>query len=96
MPIKKGLGYSRSFVRSLSLLVVFPLVIGSVMLYKLHYAVLSFYFITFVAVPLIIWTIFFYRKQGTGHYHAASSGLKIIMSLGIFSFLIYFILNCVT
>jgi len=89
MPIKKGLAYAAHFSMLLSILVIVPLGWASVMLFNAHYNWLSAYIAVILIVPIIVWSVFLSQKTTPAHYHRASSGLKIIMLLGICSLIIY-------
>jgi len=90
MPIKKGLEFSRQFITALSLLAVVPLGIGAFVLYAHHYVMLSVY-VSLLVISLIAWSIFLYRRNTQQHYHSASQYLKVVMILGICSFIIYYL-----
>jgi len=89
MPVKKGLDYSARFSIALSLLVILPLGLASVVLFTYHYQWLSVYVAAVLIAPLIWWSVFLVRNSTTRHYHNARRGLKIIMLLGICSLIIY-------
>ena len=89
MPIKRGLDYATRFVMVLILLVITPLIFVSVILFRHNYVVPPLYICGALVLPLVIWSVFLGRKFTVHHYHNASSGLKIIMVIGICSLLIY-------
>lgn len=89
MPIKRGLGYSTRFIMVLVLLVIAPLILVSVLLYRHHYVLPPLYITGALVLPLIIWSVFLGKKFTAEHYHNASRGLKLIMIIGICSLLIY-------
>jgi len=89
MPIKFGLQFSNRFIQVLSALVVLPLSLASMVLLKHHFIILSLYLLVLLIAPIIAWALFLVRNFTGPHYHRASSFLKIIMLLGIFSLFIY-------
>ncbi|MES2701422.1 MAG: geranylgeranylglycerol-phosphate geranylgeranyltransferase [Bacteroidota bacterium] len=90
MPIKKGLRFAMVFTIVLALLVIIPLSVAPVLLYKYNYKLLAVYIAVMLAVPLIVWVVAFGRGRDTRHYHNASSWLKMIMLAGICSLIIYY------
>ena len=94
MPIKRGLGYATRFTIVLAILVISPLVLVSILLFRHQYILPPLYIIGALVLPLILWSVFLYRPAPDGkftvqHYHKASRWLKVIMITGICSLLIY-------
>ena len=89
MPIKKSLRYAARFTTVLALVVILALVVAALVLYGYQYRLLSLYVAAFLVLPLITWVLFLQRGNIAGHYHTASSRLKIVMVLGVCSLLIY-------
>ncbi len=89
MPIKKGLEYASRFTLALSVLVIAPVMAAAFVLHRHGHLLLSGYIVILLAVPMVVWSVFMGRSATEQHYHQASTGLKIIMVLGICSLLIY-------
>jgi len=89
MPIKCGLDYSTRFIMALASLVVLPLIAVTVILFWHHYVIPPLYITGALILPIIIWSLFLGRKYTVQHYHNASTGIKLIMMIGICSLLIY-------
>jgi 4-hydroxybenzoate polyprenyltransferase len=90
MPIRKGLRFAARFTLALSAFPLAVVALSALLLYIWHYYLLATYIALMLAVPLIAWMIAFPRRHNTGHYHAASRWLKLIMVAGVCSLLIYY------
>lgn len=89
MPVIMGLKYARNFALVLSALVIAPLAALAGRLYYDRFSVLSVYF-GLIVVAIIFWGVFLHTgSPNAKHYHTASSGLKLIMLLGVCSLVIY-------
>ncbi len=88
MPVKKGLEFSGSFVLGLAVLAIFPLAVGSIILYRPRLFLLSAYLVLLI-LTIVTWCVFLKRGATPQHYSSASRGLKVVMLLGICSLLIY-------
>lgn len=89
MPLKKGLKFATQCCSVLAVLVIIPLVVASYLLVTHHDTGLPVYISGLLLIPLAIWTWQLGRGTTTGHYHRASTRLKLIMLLGIFSLVVY-------
>lgn len=89
MPIKMGIGATVRFTQLLCGITIMVLAFLSWRLIAVQYFVLCAYTFLLLIIPLTIWGIFISRKNTTQHFHSASRYLKIIMTLGICSLIIY-------
>jgi len=90
MPVKRGLRYATRFAVALSALVIIPLIMASYILFsKEGYRILPLYVIALLVIPLLLWAVFLNKELTAKHYHKASTWLKAIMLLGVFSLLVY-------
>jgi 4-hydroxybenzoate polyprenyltransferase len=89
MPIRRGLQFAARFTVALAVVVILSLAIGVAALASRHYVLLPYYCSALLILPLILWSVYFYRGRGKAHYHKASGMLKLIMLLGVCSLIIY-------
>ncbi len=89
MPVKRGLKFATRFTLALTMLVVIPLVLASVVLYQKSYIFLAAYVLALLVAPLLAWALFLNKNVTSQHYAKASRWLKIIMLLGVFSLVVY-------
>jgi 4-hydroxybenzoate polyprenyltransferase len=85
LPITWGLRKAKVFVLVLQALVVLPLAFAGLLLHNF----LGYYILLCIALPLLIWTAFFFTQSTTLHFALCSKYLKIIMLLGIGLLLVY-------
>jgi 4-hydroxybenzoate polyprenyltransferase len=90
MPIKWGLLLSVRFIQVLGLLVIVPLIIGSLKLMRTEWMPLGVYTLALIVAPLLVWIVYLPRKATTQHYLNMSRWLKLIMVSGILSFIVYY------
>jgi len=91
MPIKWGLLRSVRFCQLLGLLVIAPLLIAGVKLCIAAWWPLGIYTIVALALPVTAWILFLPLRATKQHYHSASGYIKIIMLLGVFSLIVYYL-----
>ena len=90
MPIKKGIQFSRHFTTALSMFAIVPICVASCVLFTHNYLPMSLY-VAFLALSIILWTLFLQRGHSERHFSLASRYLKFIMLLGIGSFIVYYL-----
>ena len=91
MPIKKGLEYSVRFTQILVVLVIIPLMAACYILFQHQYRLLAGYILALLVIPIALWSVYLGRQAISQHYHDSSRWLKIIMILGVFSLVIYYL-----
>lgn len=90
MPIVHGLRYATRFAIGLTILTILPLLVSAAVLFRSSHRPLGIYVLALLAVPLAAWAFYLGRGPASpAHYRRASTLLKVIMLLGVFSLIVY-------
>ena len=60
-------------------------------LFQHQYRLLAGYILALLVIPIALWSVYLGRQAISQHYHDSSRWLKIIMILGVFSLVIYYL-----
>lgn len=93
MPIKIGMQKTIRFVRILTIIAILPLCVAAYYLVRNHWMILGFYIIIALVLPIIYLYLQIGKSLTQGHFAYYSKYLKILMLLGIFTLILFHLLQ---